>query len=183
MNYSYENNVIPYASKFHKVIIPEDKILKLENFVKELVDAKMKESHHKIDGNNEFKRHYTGLLGELALEELLGISIIDWSIGNSNEYNNADILDLKIGIKTVEYGKFPIIFKKNYYPQIINIKTRRNIVFVCGLATGFVLNECQDDDLILSPSLRARNTKTGFYGFDKLKQFKSLEDLKRIYKK
>ena len=61
----------------------------------------------------------TGLLGELALEYTLGIKFIDWSIGKSADYHIPDIPGYKVGIKTVEYGKFPIIFKKNYYPQII----------------------------------------------------------------
>ena len=40
--------------------------------------------------------------------------------------------------------------------------------YICGLATVEVLNKYQSLDLILSPSLRKRGTKTGFYGFHKL---------------
>lgn len=36
------------------------------------------------------------------------------------------------------------------------------------MATSNVLNNYQDDDLILDPNLRARGTKTGFYGFEQL---------------
>ena len=89
-----------------------------------------------------------------------------------------------VGIKTVERDKFPIIFKDNSYPQIICIKSTKynNLIFVCGLATSNVLNNYQDDDLILDPNLRARGTKTGFYGFEQLVPIKSLNDLS-TYKK
>lgn len=95
-----------------------------------------------------------------------------------------DIPGYRVGIKTVERDKFPIIFKDNSYPQIICIKSTKynNLIFVCGLATSNVLNNYQDDDLILDPNLRARGTKTGFYGFEQLVPIKSLNDLS-TYKK
>ena len=69
-----------------------------------------------------------------------------------------------------------IIFKDNSYPQIICIKSTKynNLIFVCGLATSNVLNNYQDDDLILDPNLRARGTKTSFYGFEQLVPIKSI---------
>ena len=111
----------------------------------------------------------------------MGIPIIDWSIGNSDFYNNPDIPGYKVGIKTVERNKYPIIFKNNMYPQIICIKSIQcdNLVFVCGLATKEVLNEYQDDNLILDENLRKRGTKTGFYGFSHLLPVRSLDDLSK----
>jgi len=177
---TYDTHVKPFSNTFNKIVIPEEKTIQIKEFVIQLVEKKLQESHHKIDGKNEYKRYYTGLLGEAALEILLGTDIIDWSIGSSNDYHTPDIKDLKIGIKSVEYGKFPIIFKSNYYPQIINIRTSKDIVFICGLATQVTLNKYQSDDLILSPLLRSRGTKTGFYGFNELIPFNNYDDLKKI---
>ena len=159
-------------------------VSRIQNFVTELVEAKSKEDHHKIDSNKEVKRFTTGFLGEAALEKLFGIPIIDWTIGYSGLYHIPDIPGYRVGIKTVERDKFPIIFKDNSYPQIICIKSTKynNLIFVCGLATSNVLNNYQDDDLILDPNLRARGTKTGFYGFEQLVPIKSLNDLS-TYKK
>lgn len=42
----------------------------------------------------------TGLLGELALEHILGIKIIDWSIGKSKDYPTPDISDYKVDIES-----------------------------------------------------------------------------------
>lgn len=155
---------------------------KLNQFVKEVIAVKQNESHHQIDSNNESKRWFTGLGGELALQKILGESFVDLSVGNSIGYHTPDLskLGLSVGIKTVEYGKYPVIFKKSYKPEIIILKTGDKEFSVLGLATVNVLNKYQDDNKILSHSLRARGTKTGFIGLHKLKPFNNLEDLKKL---
>jgi hypothetical protein len=55
-------------------------------------------------------------------------------------------------------------------------------VYICGVATVDVLNKYQSIELIKNSKLKARGTKTGFYGFNKLKKFSTLEDLKTITK-
>lgn len=184
MERSYDDYVTRYSDSFTRVVIEPEYISKIKKFVNKIIEAKSKEHHHKIDYHQEEKRFTTGLLGEAALEKLFGIPIIDWSIGNSNLYHKPDIPGYKIGIKTVERDKFPIIFKNNWYPQIICIKSTKhaNLVFVCGIATIEILNKYQDDDLILDSNLRKRGTKTGFYGFAHLLPLRSLDDLSK-YKK
>lgn len=179
MERSYEDYVVKYASRFVSVGIDPDYLQRISDFVKRLVDAKAAEDHHKIDSYSEVKRFTTGFMGEAAMECMLGIDIIDWSIGYSGLFHHPDIPGYKIGVKTVEYGKFPVIFKENPYPQIICIRSAKyhNQVFVCGIATSEVLNAYQDIDLIVDPHLRARGTKTGFYGFEHLLPVKSLADL------
>ena len=181
---NYDECVTKYSDSFVRVVLDPGYVSRIQNFVTELVEAKSKEDHHKIDSNKEVKRFTTGFLGEAALEKLFGIPIIDWTIGYSGLYHIPDIPGYRVGIKTVERDKFPIIFKDNSYPQIICIKSTKynNLIFVCGLATSNVLNNYQDDDLILDPNLRARGTKTGFYGFEQLVPIKSLNDLS-TYKK
>ena len=174
-----------FEDYFDKCIIEATKVRyddnldrRLSAYVKRMADAKSKEVHHQNDKYNEEKRIMTGLLGELALEYTLGIKFIDWSIGKSADYHIPDIPGYKVGIKTVEFGKFPIIFKKNYYPQIICVvKKDEKAVYVCGIADVETLNRYQSDELILSPNLKARGTKTGFYGFDKLKPVHTVNDL------
>lgn len=184
MTYNYDDWVTKNSNNFIRIVIDDDYANKIREFAKSIIVAKNKESHHLIDNNNELKRFTTGLMGEACIEKLLGISIIDWTVGNSNYYHHPDIPGYSVGIKTVEQGKFPIIFKNNYYPQIFCITSNKikNLVFVCGLATTDVLNTMQSDTLILDNNLRARGTKTGFYGFNKLKSITSLSDLKK-YKK
>lgn len=104
------------------------------------------------------------------------------SIGYSNDYNTADLrlLGYNVGIKTVELNKFPIIHKVAHRPELINIKRTEDTIILCGLATIDVLNNYQDDDLILSPALRRRGTKTGFYGFEHLLKIETLSDIDKV---
>ena len=180
----YDSYVTKYSDSFIRVLIDSDYLEKIKGLACDIVAKKITESHHQVDRNREIKRFTTGLMGEAALEKLFGIKIIDWTTGNSVEYHHPDIPGYNVGIKTVERNKCPIIFKKNRYPQIICIRSdkREDLVFVCGLATPDVLNECQSDDLIIDPNLRKRGTKTGFWGFNRLIRINGMEDLK-AYKK
>lgn len=175
----YEDLVTRYANNFVPVVIPKDTLKKIEWLCVYVISKKMDEGHHIADGDQEYKRFYTGFCGEAACEILFGKDIIDWSVGDSSKYNKPDISWLNIGIKTVERNKFPVIPKKNEYGQIICIKSdkREDVVFVCGLATPEVLNRYQSDTLIISQKLRDRGTKTGFYGFSHLKKIDGIDDL------
>ena len=153
----------------------EDQIYEQARKIKK---KKKMETHHKKDPTHEVKRFATGLLGEMAVGSLLGISILDFSIGNSADYNVPDVPGFQVGIKTAEYGKWPIIFKENDYAQIMCLTDKeRRSVYVLGLATPEILNACQDESLILCPNLRRRGTKTAFCGLDQLKPISSLLDL------
>ena len=113
------------------------------------------------------------------MEKYFGVKFTDWSVGDSSVYNHADMsaLGLNVGIKTSELYKFPVIHKKAYRPEFICIRRAYSTVIICGLATPEVLNACQDDSLILSPYLRQKGTKTGFYGFDRLITVRSLSEI------
>jgi len=155
---------------------------KLDFFVSQIIKKKTSESHHTIDSFNEAKRWRTGIGGELALEQLINEPFVDLTIGDSKDYHTPDLLKLglSVGIKTVEYGKYPVIFKNSKKPEIIILKLSENSYSILGLATVEVLNTHQDDNQILSPALRARGTKTGFVGLHKLKQFNSIDELKKL---
>lgn len=157
--------------KFVKVIIPDETMEKIEKLSDEIICCKMKEKEHKIDNTNEKTRWMTGLVGEAACEIYYGLKIIEWSAGETLKYKHPDIQGLcigDVGIKTVEKGKFPIIYKENPYPQLFCIRTKYNEVLICGLATKSILNRYQNDDLIIDPNLRKKGCKTGFYGFNYL---------------
>lgn len=176
---NYEQDVAAYRHNYQPIFVNPQTESRLENLVAQVVATKATEPHHQKDPRKEAKRFMTGFMGEAALEQLLGISIIDWTVGDSSHYHKPDIPGYRIGIKTVERGKYPIIFKHNTYPQIICVKNLDvpHLVYVCGIASPEVLNRYQDDSLILSPYLRARGTKTGFYGFNQLIPLRSLADL------
>jgi hypothetical protein len=181
--FSYDTHVKPYSKQFKLITIEEPLIKKINEFVIELIEVKKKESHHIFDNKSHYKRCYTGMLGEVALEKYLGVTgIADWTIGESSLYHQPDLkkLGINAGVKTVEYGLFPVIFKNNYGNEVIMIRWKNRHVYLCGVAKKEVLNTCQSDDLIKCSMLRTRGTKTGFYGFSELKTFNDINDLKYI---
>jgi hypothetical protein len=143
---------------------------------------KKSESHHIVDSFNEAKRWRTGTGGELALGQYIGKEFVDLSIGDSNDYHVPDLssIGLNIGIKTVELGKYPIIFKQSEKPEIIIIRLDDEKFCILGVASPEDLNKYQSDDEILSPSLKARGTKTAFTGLYKVKPFSNYEELIKL---
>ena len=150
-----------------KVEIPKNKQEKIKEFIPEIIKEKMNEKQYKKDYGSIFKRWYTGLMGEAAIEELLNIPVLDFSIGHSDYYNNPDIDGYSIGVKTVEYGSYPLIPFNNDYSQIFCIKYF-NTIFVSGLATPDVLNTYQSEEFINSKKLKNLHKKTCFTGFEHL---------------
>jgi hypothetical protein len=179
--FDYNTHVKPFSSNFSLIKIENDEIKRIDEFIKKIRNEKKNESHHKIDDRSFYQRFFTGTLGELALEKFLGIEgIVDWTVGDSADYNRSDLkkIGLDVGVKTVRYGSFPIIFKKNFKDQIIMIRWKNNYVYICGIAKKNILNQYQSEELIKDSKLRDRGTKTGFYGFEHLIQFKDLNELK-----
>ncbi|MCL2111995.1 MAG: hypothetical protein FWH32_07105 [Clostridiales bacterium] len=182
----YLRLVVPFVQELQRITVPETKAKKVRGLVDKIIEKKRGERHHRIDFGNEYKRFYTGLLGEAAMEEHFGVDIIDWAVGCSSDFNSADLRSqgMDIGIKTVESGKFPIVHKQVSRPELINIKVDDETVVFCGYAPKSVLINYQNDEFILSKMLRARNTKSAFYGFEKLilaTEIPDLGSLSRIY--
>jgi len=169
-NYNFDNIVSPLLEKFIQIHFFEDEIIHIRNFAKEVSKQKIKERHYKVDDGSLEKRFFTGFIGELAVNMILGNVKLDLSIGNSNNFNMPDLPKLGRGIKTVEWGKFPIVVKNPKNPEIICI-LNGNTIFICGEASPEVMKKYSTDDLILSSKLRERNVKTGFYGFENLRFF------------
>lgn len=174
--------VKPFKDNYVVVKIPDKKLYQISDLVNAILLEKPNEYRHQIDNDKHFKRFYTGLMGEAALEEHFGVDIIDWAAGDSKNFNYPDLskLGLNIGVKTVECFKFPVITKRNTYSQIIAIKMNRNTVYICGLANRDTLNNYQDDNLILDAKLRARGVKTGFTGFEHLISLKDISDIRNL---
>lgn len=180
----YNKLVTPYATNKPRIVVDPLTIKKINELVRSIIDRKRVEEHHLIDFGNEYKLFYTGLIGEAAMEQYFGENIIDWSVGDSSFYNEADLKKqgLNIGIKTVEAWKFPIVHKKVYRPELINVKLDEKTVVFFGYASKKVLEENQDDKYILSSMLKARGTKSAFLGFSQLIMIKDINELKKINK-
>lgn len=150
-------------------------------FASRVITAKASEQHHQADGDREQERWVTGILGEMAMERFLGSPFIDWTVGNSDDYNRADLAGLNVaaGIKTVKRGQYPVVHRDPQRPEVILVRDGL-AVHVCGLASPEVMRQYADENLILNARLRARGTKTGFWGFAELVPFDGLAELQRL---
>ena len=168
----YQQHVVKHANNFIKVMLSPTELSNIVSIATSIVEEKEKETAHKKDGLSSLKRFINGLKGEMAVSKYLKIPIINPSAGVSIDFDSPDIPGFNVGVKTVEYEHFPVIPKENTYPQIICIchPTSNNIVYICGLADVNTLNTYQHSDLILDPNLKAKGTKTGFWGFFQLKE-------------
>ena len=74
--------IYPYIKNFVEIHFTQEEIDKVLGLAMQIASHKINEQHHMKDNNNEIKRFFTGLIGEMAVEKLFNISIIDWSVGN-----------------------------------------------------------------------------------------------------
>lgn len=172
------------------VELDEEDLDEIHEFAITYASAKLKESGHAKDYRSEIKRISTGLRGERAVECFLNAQFIDWTIGDSKKYHKPDLspIGLRVGVKTVEFGSAPIIFKQERYPEIIVLykdTERKSFALICGLASKAVLNSFRNQDInsVKDIKLRQKGTKTAFRGFDKLDPFENLEQLKWLVEK
>lgn len=153
--FNFDSIVTPLLDKFIPIHFFEDEIIHIRNFAKEVSQAKLKERHYQIDDGSMEKRFFTGFMGELAVSMILEGFKLDLSIGDSSKFNLPDISKHNLGIKTVEWGKFPIVHKNPKRSEIINV-LHKNTVYVCGIASVQVMKQHSSDDLILSAMLREK---------------------------
>lgn len=166
----YQQRVSNHASNFIKVVLNPLELKYITDTANAIARSKLSETAYKKDGASVVKRYINGLKGEAAVGKFLKMQIINPDVGVSIDFDYPDIPGYGVGVKTVDFGHFPIIPKANKYPQVICIchPSRAEIVYICGLANVDTLNKYQHDDLILDPNLKAKGTKTGFWGFASL---------------
>ena len=87
----YEEYVSKYSDNFKRIVIDDEYAERIKEFANRIVKKKATEDIHSVDNGQELKRFTTGLMGEAALEKLFKMDIIDWTVGDSKNYNHPDI--------------------------------------------------------------------------------------------
>tara|TARA_B100000795_G_C22521885_1_gene331688 strand:- start:116 stop:523 length:408 start_codon:yes stop_codon:yes gene_type:complete len=125
-NINYDDYVRKHSSTFIKVILSNNKVEIIKNFVKKIIKAKISESHHLVDSGMEEKRWTTGFLGESAVEQFLKINFIDLSIGSSQNYHVSDLkkVGYDCGIKTVEKENFLSFFENHINLKLLSLNNQ-----------------------------------------------------------
>jgi len=183
---------------FTKVVVSEtlhNEIL--YDFIPRWKKAKLRESRFQMDNDQMVNRAMAGFLGEAAIETLFGIPVLDrdkdgkLSVKSSYSFKTADLSasGLDVGVKTVEWGKFPVIKRTVRRPQMISFKVGSRTFLVGGYASMKVLRDFQSSIYILNEALRNKRKNDGqlekvcFYGFHKLVQIHDLDTLRSSYYK
>ena len=149
-----------------------------------------RDDSHVYDNKNEYKRYFTGSLGEAYIGQIFGVDVLDLSdtdIGDSIKKNVPDLrksMGLDLGVKTSVLGNFPMTQRKIvHYPELICVhksSESKEILFV-GFASVKMLEKFVDIRYVNDED--ARDRKTGFFGFKNLipaSKIKSIKDLKNL---
>jgi len=176
------NSIFPKSIYIH---IPDYLVFKCYIFAMQAAGIKPNEPHHWNDDGEEFKRNFHGKLGECAVIIYLGlpISMISFEVGpDSKIFDYADLhkAGYWAGIKSVEYMKLPLIYKKPREPQVIvTISAKyKDKTLIHGIATVENQLKNQDDNLIVSPKVKAAGKKTAFTGLLFLESMDTLNKYK-----
>jgi hypothetical protein len=184
--------------KLQKVVVSEKAYNEiLYDFIPRWKKAKSKEGRFKIDHDRMVKRALTGFLGEACMEELLGVPVLDRDssgrilVGESYTFRKADLSStgLDVGIKTVEWGKFPVIKRNVKRAQVINFMIGERTFLAGGYASMPILRHYQKSDFILNKNLRNKRLNNGqlekiaFWGLHQLVPITDLESLRTVYYK
>lgn len=181
LHIDYETWVKPIQSNFSRIELSIEEEALVYTTAHAIADKKKSESGYAVDNKSLIKRWMTGLGGEVALGKYLGVEIIDTNVGESSEFNIGDLskIGLNIGVKSVEYKKFPLIHTRPTRPEIVLLKHPDRFTYmICGLYLPEIMRRYSSPELVLDP--RVRESKTGFYGIPFYKSFSSIEDLINI---
>ena len=77
---NFVDEVVKCKQNMIYIKLSDEDLKRIHQFTTAVIEKKARESHHLIDHGQEFKRFFTGTMGERAIEKLLGVSFIDWSI-------------------------------------------------------------------------------------------------------
>jgi hypothetical protein len=170
-----------------KIILTDLELSKIRNFVDALVDVKMTQTRFlKQQRSLVIHSFNNSYMSEVAIENVIETPFIHWKIRPEKELDMSDLhfLGLDIGVKTAEYGNLPLVYRSDGKrwgckdPEIMTIIEKPNIVYIAGYATKHMVNYYQKVEYSFGP---VSESKAGFWGFHKLYDFNSINDLRKLY--
>lgn len=176
--------VVSKRDGFINKILTYSDVNKIQEIVMKSLNLKnIKDLNDRYEGLDFYKKFSLKLFGVIAIEKILKIKLINWETINPRDYNAIiDIDGKKIRVITSEYGEFPMINKEYKRAIIFCFKRDKKDIWVCGLADKEILEKHQSDKFLKGAMTRNMDSKTTFIGFDKLKSFNSIDELRNILK-
>ena len=184
---TYKDWVVPFLKDFDVITLSKEEVESIKDFALKLEEAKKSEQGYKNDGEGIYYRHLNGLYAEKAIEKRFGVNFIDYSVGESSEYDHGDLKNAScphIGVKGVVL---------NYSEENFHLITRVAIkceilVFLEKLSNGDI--KCYIAGIYTPDVLREYNTRDGvkegisstkgfFYGIPYYKKITSYNHIKK----
>jgi len=187
----FQNYFLPKMEKCkemgHYIQLSESDLKFLKSFCDKKVKAKNQE-WKSFDNKNRAKREMTGAGIEYAVLKYFNKEneFDDSIVSDSNKRNHPDLLPVGIlcDVKGSSMNNVPLVFKRRrtYTCNIGNYMGHRyrcanvigvfnqDFVWLLGIASPRILEECVDDNLIMMTN---NTSKTGFYGIDQLEEIPS----------
>jgi len=180
-----------YFTKFarpylrNKIKIPLNKIKQVQEFVNTLVPELMKRERYKKFEKAEMveKTYSNGIYAEVANSIFINYDYVDFQIKKEGEEELSDLsnMGLNIGVKTVKIGNgLPLVYNSFIkFPEIISVLDLP-YVYIIGYATIPMIKYYKSRNYVWGDAEK-NSSKCGYWGFHKLYEFKTLEELKKLY--
>ena len=175
---------MPYLK--NKITISMDEIEAIGENTTRMIPSLLKNPKYQHeDPKVLWKTFNNGKISEVGIEKLTKTKFVNFEIRNPEEPDKGDLYyydNLKIGVKSSEYGNLPLVFRKDRFagpkdPEIMTIFERPNFVYICGYASLEMVKYYQDTRFAFNG---AEKKKAGFWGFHKLVEFKTMSELKLL---
>lgn len=180
----FVKEVLPYSNNFICTDIPTREISRFKNIaLNSLGLQNINQLRDKYEGSAFLQSFMIKVLPIIALEKHFKIELQDWD--KLNPKNFVPMIyykGTKVKIYSSQFGRIPLIDIENNISAIISMVREDNrVVWICGVASRSTLNGNQRLDIVDGSPLK--KDKSFFSGFDKLKQFSSIDDLIRYCSK
>jgi hypothetical protein len=174
-------------AKAPMVKITQEQCDRVKTFGTQWADNKMEVGlHYTPDSNQIYTRNTRGHLGQVALENYLGMQFTDYDpiFDLSKNIPDLEPIGLRYGVKTNRPRNPFMIFRNSDYPEILITQDPQCELtyYILGLFPTSLLNhpDFVCTSLIYDDQVLRRGSKIGFFGVDLGKPFSSYDDLVRL---
>lgn len=178
----YIHYVLPHKKLFKSVSINRRELSDLENFVIKYLKVKdLNELRDRFEGQTFLDNYLQKAVPLLGLQKYLKTDLVDFENISPDKIKPAIVIDGK-RVNVIQFEDcLPLIDTSNNLPCIFVYSTQKQMLELCGFASAETVKNYILD--VKRYGFGSKETIKGtFYGFDKLKMFKSIEDLVELLK-
>lgn len=173
--------VLDHKKNFIPVKVSQSFIRKIQTIVLEILSLKdLNQLRDKYEGVAFYNKVYAFLFGMQVLETQLGTPLIDWKKVLKKDFTgDFSIPKIDARVVTFKMNELPVVKVDNISPVVFVLQKNETSGWICGFGSVDVLNEKSNQKLYVNSRGESDDNVT-FIGFDQLKQFENLDELKSL---